>query len=263
MIDVLISTYGEGIKKAVNVPLPKREGVRYIISHQSMLPPDAAVSEIINSRDDISYYQLHNKGLSRNRNNTIAQSSSKFIYFCDDDVVLKKSIFDTIFTSFEMFDVDAISFKIEAFDFKPFKNYKREIFKHTIISSLKVSSIELVCKRASIVDNNIKFDEDFGLGSKYIASEENIFVSDIIKAGLTVLFVPDYIVFHSAESSGKNWASSELVYSKGAFFKRVFGPYVGYVFIFLFALKKYKQYRYDRTFIDFVQKSLLGYKEYK
>lgn len=262
MIDVLISTYGDGIKRAINVPLPKRKDVRYIISHQSLDSIDNHVDDFIQSRDDVFYFKINSKGLSKNRNNAINKSSSDYIYFCDDDVTLNDSVFDTIIKSFEKYDADAISFKIETHGLKPFKRYKNKAFKHNILSSLRVSSIELVCKRSSIVKNNLFFDEDFGLGAKYIASEENIFVSDMIKSGLTIFFLPIYIVYHSEESSGKNWSSSALVYSKGAFFRRVFGDYISLVLIFIFALKKYNEYKNDISFLNFLRQSMLGYKEY-
>lgn len=262
MIDVLISTFGDRIGGVLRIPLPYRDGINYIITHQNPTPLSNEVLNFIESRCDVFYFTLNGKGLSKNRNNSIHKSRSKYIYFCDDDVVLSECIFDVIISSFQKYDVDAISFKVRTHELKPFKNYKKKVFKHTILSVLKISSIELVCKRSSIIDSKILFDEEFGLGSKYVASEENIFVSDLVKSGMVVFFVPESIVYHPAESSGKNWTSIDLVYSKGAFFKRVFGPYIGLLFIFLFAIKKYKNYKNKISFINFIRQSLLGYKEY-
>ena len=48
---------------------------------------------------------------------------------------------------------------------KPYKKYKN-LHKLNKINLLKISSIEIVAKTSFVKENNIRFNENFGLGSK-------------------------------------------------------------------------------------------------
>ena len=49
---------------------------------------------------------------------------------------------------------------------------------------MSVCSCQITFKRKSIVDNNIFLNEMFGIGSKFISGEENIFLKEALKKKL-------------------------------------------------------------------------------
>ena len=83
--------------------------------------------------------------------------------------------------------------------------------------------MELVFKRESLTDTNLQFDENFGLGAKFFMGEEAIFVSDGIKKGLKIGFIPEKLLSHSQPSTGHKTLISEVYYVQSAVFYRIFG----------------------------------------
>jgi len=201
---------------------------------------------------NIRIYNYNEKGLSKSRNRGLENANGEICVIADDDIIYKESYCDILKKSFEKnLDADIITFQIETPDGNLFKNYSKKEFWHNKRTILKVSSIEIAFRRDSIIKNNIKFDERFGLGSKYITGEENIFLMDCLDKGLKIKYIPSPIVIHPYENSGRIFSES-LIFSKGAVFARLF-KFNFIVLNFLFALKKYKEYKNCHNFINFIR----------
>ena len=76
------------------------------------------------------------------------------------------------------------------------------------------------------------------MGAKYISGEENIFLMDCLKSGLSIKFIPIVIGKHPKESSG-HILDESAIYSKGALFYRLFDYKCLYLNL-LFIIKKLK-----------------------
>ena len=134
---------------------------------------------------------------------------------------------------------DVITFQVETPDGEEYKNYKKRIFlayKKTLIS---VSSVEIAFRKKIIINNDIKFDENFELGTELPTGEEIIFLTNALKRGFKILYISIPIVIHPFESSGKNYDNMNLIQAKGAIFYRIFGN-LCYILSVIFAFKKYK-----------------------
>jgi len=206
---------------------------------------------------------FYEKGLSKSRNCAIKYSDADICLISDDDVIYKEDIDKVIISIFKKYqDVDIITFQIETPEGELYKNYKNNIYMHNKKSIMGVSSIEIVFRRKSIVDNKLYFDELFGLGSVFPTGEEVIFLADALDKGLKILYVPIPIVQHPKESSGKNYDKRELIMAKGAMFYRIFGNFA-YIIIFIFAFKKFKlskKYNYFK-FMKYLFKGIQQYKK--
>lgn len=191
-------------------------------------------------RDKSTVITYREKGLSKSRNRGLENTNAEIGLISDDDVKYLKGYEQVIEKAFdENPDADIITFKIETPQGDEFKKYGLTQFKHTKKSILKVSSIEIAFRTKSIKENNIEFDERFGLGAKYNSGEENIFLMDSINKGLNIKYIPEIIGIHPKESSGKV-LDLKGIYSKGALFYRLFG-YKAIILNTAFVLKKYKQ----------------------
>ena len=223
------------------------------------------INQLINKKKSV--YRLPNifsyseKGLSKSRNKAIEKSDAEICLISDDDVQYKNDIENIILRSFlNNKDADIITFQIETPDGKKYKNYKKESFWHTKKTLMSVSSIEIAFRRESIINNNIKFDENFGLGTSFPTGEEIIFLTDALKKGLKILYIPIPIVIHPLESSGKDYDNEILIKAKGAMFYRIFGN-LGYIVSVIFAFKKYKLSKYSfLKFTNLMFKGILMYK---
>lgn len=226
---------------------------------------------IINQLLDIkqSKYQqknlisLRERGVSKSRNRAIENTHFEIALISDDDVEFLENIENIVVDAFKKNpDADIITFQAKIPTGEPFKsNYKTKSFYHNLKTIMRVSTIEMAFRVESIKKNNLKFDEEFGLGSNYPTGEEAIFLSDAIKKGLRILYIPTTIVSHAKESSGGMFKNNpKLIEAKGAMFYRIFAL-GGYLVSLLFALKKYKMSNY--SFIEFYKLMLIGTKDFK
>lgn len=210
----------------------------------------------------IKMLNFNEKGLSKSRNRAIENATGDICIITDDDVKFKKDIFEEIRKVFiENPDIDIFTFKYDKHNKNLNKNYREEAFIHDKFSIAKVSSIEIAFRIRSIMENNIRFDEKFGLNSRYLSGEENIFLKDALDKGLKIMYYPLIIADHPDETSTSTW-SDKKIFSKGALFYRLYGN-IAYILALGFGIKKHKEYKVDYTIFKFVKLILNGVKDYK
>ncbi|WP_063728218.1 glycosyltransferase family 2 protein [Kosmotoga sp. DU53] len=178
-------------------------------------------------------------GLSKSRNQGIKNATGDICLISDSDVEFKNNLETIITDAFANNpEADIITFQIETPDHKKFKKYPKKEKWHNIFSIMKVSSIEIAFRRKAIQENNLLFDENFGLNGNIFpfGGEENIFLYDCLKKGLKIKYIPKPIVIHKKESTGKK-LDYETLFTKGALFARIFNHYCWIVNI-LFIIKK-------------------------
>lgn len=235
----------------------------YVVVHQidnNRKEHYRAFIERISKTVNLKYIQvLDKKGLSLSRNIAIENSDSKYIVFSDDDNYYVDDLEIELFKVIESLDEpDFISFKIEDDNGNSFKRYERKVFSHDKSSLLRISSIENVVKLDFLLENNIRFNEDFGLGAKFPSCEQPIFLNDILECGGKAYFYPMTITFHPLVNSGDDFYSKENARTRRELFKKLYGKFKGNIFCFLFLLKKInavpKSHRY------FFAKDMLGWR---
>lgn len=196
-IDILICSIDKGIVRITDVLMPPKEGVRYIVSYQYTderyldLIPD-----VVREREDISFYKYNGRGLSANRNLAMEKATADLIMYADDDTRYSPDAIDYIFGIFEQHpDLDVAFFRASTYNGKPLKNYPEEAFDlKGMPSTYDVSAIEMVARRSKI-QHSIRFDERFGLGTKFLTcGEEEIWMVDAERKGFRMRYFPEKIV---------------------------------------------------------------------
>lgn len=209
---------------------------------------------------EIKWINLPGKGLSISRNAAIRDATEDIGVIADDDVIYLPGFEQRIISYHQQYpDYAIIIFKITTPDGYPFRNYPNDIKKVTKKIAGGISSIEMTFKLNPIREKNLFFDERFGLGARYPAGEEWIFVADALKKGLKVLFVPEYIVIHPRANSGVKYTKSRIM-ALGAAMYRVYGvqAYLRY-FIFPKNVKKIHLEFYSFcSFYYFFLKGMIG-----
>lgn len=225
---------------------------------------------IINQADMIDVETVGNikmisnkeRGSSKSRNKALENATGDICLISDDDVSYLPNYENTVLEAFNNNpDADIITFQIQTPDGEKFKNnYIMEERWHSKNSILKCASIEIAFKLNKVLANDIKFDEEFGLGSKYRVHDEIIFLMDAIKKGLKIRYIPEPIVIHPKESSGTNF-NDHLITSKGAAFIRLYGL-IGLFYNIIFSIKKFSSYRNKYSFLKFMKLMNSGSIEY-
>lgn len=207
----------------------------------------------------IKMYSYDEKGLSRSRNRLLEHMSSDIEIITDDDITFEKDYDRIIEKAYK----DNPQADVIIFNFKRGNEIigSKKQFKYNEISILKVISFQITFRKKSIKNNNISFDENFGIGATFGSGEENIFLKDCLDAGLKILHVPIVICTHPDEpTTGEKWTEKEIR-TKGAVSKRLYK--CGLLYKWYLVLTKYKNYKKGFTMIKFIKLFNEGKKEYK
>jgi len=241
-LQLLISTYGERIRNLNKVILDERNNVSYLISFQ-VGDTNIEIPEYLN-REDIKVITTDSIGLSKNRNIGLQNATGDIVMILDDDVKLKPEYLDRVFSFFSNDDIDLAVSKIETPDGQPdYKFYQESGYYLTKINQLKtVSSVEISFRLRSVVENNILFNEAFGLGKEANSGEELIFLNDCRKMGLKMKYFPVFTVGHEYESSAKSISpfSQNRLFVAGAQAGALYGKFA-YIRNFLSAFIRLKE----------------------
>jgi GR25 family glycosyltransferase involved in LPS biosynthesis len=212
----------------------------------------------------IKVYNVFEKGLSKSRNLALENATKKLLVIADDDVIFCKNFQENILEAFNTFtNHDGFRFQFLNHQGNLAKKYPTAFqSKLSTFETLNTSSVELVFKSESLKNAKISFDENFGLGTNFPIGEEAIFVSDLIKKGLKIGFVPQVIVSHSTISTGHKTKNATLYYIQSAVFYRIFSKmYLFWVVLKLFFDFKQSKIKFTNVFYLFNQ-ALKGKKAY-
>lgn len=246
-LDMLYSTFNDGIYSLMNNIPPKNDNVRIIIIHQiNSLFNDHALSEFLDSRNDVEYYQSQSKGVAISRNIAISKSRSDIILFCDDDVIYTADFQCEILSQYE----SNPKAKFITFAYSNSLNMDRLAakfshsgYKHNLRTILKVGTIEVTVYRELIISNNFKFPEDMGAGAKYFLCDEPVFLSQLLKANFYGIYTPKILCYHPENSSGSVFNKLEAFGSRYLCFTRIFGERMGFLLYLLYLIKNIRKFK--------------------
>jgi glycosyltransferase involved in cell wall biosynthesis len=210
-----------------------------------------------------SWINTRERGLSKSRNMALRNAAADICLLADDDLVYIDGYADTIVRSFEAHpEIDIMAFQVIGIE-KTFKTYSPNDKKLNYLSSMRVSTVQIAFRLASIRQKNISFNEMFGSGSIYSSGEENIFLFDCLKKGLRILYKAVKIAdLHMGNSSWFHGYNEKYFISKGAAYHAMSGLW-SYILILQFALRHYKAYKRKCRLIDSITLMLRGKREYK
>ncbi len=196
-IDILICSLNKGIVRVHEVLRNPMPGVNYIISYQYT---DDRYLELVprsvRERSDVRFYQYKGQGLSNNRNHALEHATSDLVLFADDDARLADDAISIIMDTFAQHPkLDVAFFRASTYTGKLLKSYPEKEFQFTgLPEGYSISTIEMVARRTQI-QGKIRFDERFGLGTKFLTCrEEDVWLTDALRAGLHITYFPLRII---------------------------------------------------------------------
>lgn len=151
---------------------------------------DSQISTL--SEEKVRMLSFNEKGLSRSRNKAIENADGEICIIADDDVEYHENYNDIISEAYNKYtEADIIAFSVRRKGGRNLKKAENRFKKVNLLSSMRLSSVQLTFKRKSIVNKGIKFNELFGSGSnEYQMGEENIFLSECFRKNCKIIFIP-------------------------------------------------------------------------
>ncbi|UUM62085.1 hypothetical protein NQZ89_00415 [Streptococcus suis] len=203
-------------------------------------------------------------GLSASRNDALALAPEHAICkIADDDMVFVDNYEEIVAEAYQEFpDADMIVFYVDnevvSLAKKPLK--KGRIYH---LGSMNTSSVQISFKKSSLSQNNIAFDERFGIGAKYGSGEENILLFDAIRKGLKIYSYPVKIatLIDARDSYWDRSNSPEVCRKRGAIYKRM-SPNWYWLLILQYAIRKRKMMLPEIKIADNIRYMFQGAREF-
>lgn len=239
-----ISTMNDGVYRALKNIEFKPVIIPVFIVHQvtNNLSYDVNIEAL--KEKNIFIVIDYNSGLSRSRNlllKTAMRNHAEHLIISDDDVTYLWEKFREIeegISKFPEAHIQLISLTERGGEQR--KRYNEGIKYLSKRELFKVSSIEMCVNLKQIQKNEVLFDENFGLGSKYPVGEEAVFLTDLYVNGDKVVFIPIPFTCHPIESTGiRLFTERNMIYSRGALISRCYGLRFGIILVFIFWAKKF------------------------
>ena len=242
---IAVSTLDFGISKYQLPIIDFKDEFEYIFVHQ--ISPenkdinfDEHYARLKENVEHIEFIVCYELGLSKSRNVAIDACNSEYIIFSDDDNTYVKNMKEILdYEIHRLKQPDCLSFIITNENGVYFKKYSKSETPHTLRTILRLSSIENVFRMKLIKDNNIRFDEDFGLGSKYPSCEQCIFGSELIKLDANCFYIPREFAIHPLENSGNLFFEPLNALTRRKMLVKIFGKF-GYILSLMFYIIKIK-----------------------
>jgi len=258
-INSLVTTYNSGIDHVKKYLLPQLKNCNVLVSHQIIDKKIKPEKKFLGK--NVKYFPLFNKGLSKNRNNILKRVNGGISIITDDDEDFISGFEEVVRKAYSKLDkADVITFSVLDENGKNLFNLKNKVFKHSVFSAMKVYSQGITFRTNSVKSKGIIFDENFGIGAKFGAGEEQIFLKDCLDKKLKVYHWPTPIVGHPRESTGRKW-NENLIKTKSAVAIRMFGKFFSIpLLIGLFLVRYHKAEGFSKK--EIINNLIKGYKEY-
>ena len=210
----------------------------------------------------VRFISSRDRGLSKSRNLAVSLAEGGICAYCDNDVKYRGDYENRIMSAYERHpDADIIVFFIRRPERQePVINGEARL---GYLKSMKIFSPEITFKKESLERVSLRMDEDFGAGARYGMGEENIFLFDAKRRGLSVWYVGEELgSLIPNESTWFKGYDRKFFMNRGAGYYRMSKP--GFIFLVLqFAIRKRALYSKDGIgVLSAVKYMLEGKKEY-
>ena len=154
--------------------------------------------------NNVKWIYTNAVGLSKSRNIGIENSETDYIWFLDDDVSFQNINLMKVVSTIVDSNKDYYLGQIQCTDCAmAFRNYNY-VFKNSPLSMLKRSSIEIIFSREFLLNHNLRFREDLGLGTPLISGEENCLLLSALKFSKNYSLLEFFIVRHPCSEQKRN-----------------------------------------------------------
>ena len=203
---------------------------------------DGVERESVEDSEIVTHYSTE-RGVGRNRNVALAHATAEFCLIADDDMRYFDGYGETVEKAFDSHpDADVIIFNVEEpRRKKPFVIEKP--FRVRWHNFMRFATFRFAIRTASIRENRIFFNLNFGGGTKYGHGEDSIFLADCLKAGLRILALPDTVatLTYTRESTWFQGFNDKYFVDQGALYYAISPRYFKFL-CFQDAIRHRKKY---------------------
>lgn len=179
------------------------------------------------------------RGVGKNRNIAILNSTADIILFADDDMIYEDNYVEIVKEAFNKLpQADIIIFNIETIGEETrSRRINKSIKKLSIYNVLNYGAARIAIRRKSLEKSNIWFSVLYGGGAPYSSGEDSLFLTDAIKKGMKIYTYPKKIAnVRQDQSTWFTGYNEKYFYDRGIWLANAF-PILKYIFSIYFSYK--------------------------
>lgn len=229
-IEIGLSALNSGIYK-----IKFRSDCRYLLIHQ--VTNGQNYSDFVRSLpSNVRYIESNEIGLSKSRNLAIENAKSDYLWIMDDDVDIYDEALSYIYRLITKYNESPLLIVSHTLK-KDAVETKEKIKKVNIVSAAGICSIDMIIKISAL--KNVRFNTEFGLGTKYPSGEEYIFACELIRSGGKIYKSNKICSFHPEIAINNNtYPNKDKLKTKMKMFIAANGFTVGFILYMAFCIKK-------------------------
>lgn len=169
-----------------------------------------------------TYLNFAERGVGLNRNNALMRATGDICLFADDDMEYVDNYCSIILEAFKQFpDADVIVFNLE--EEEPTRYVIKKIEKVGYLNYLRYGTARVAFKLNSVRENGIYFNQCFGGGTEHCHGEDNIFLTDCLKARLKIYAIPKTIakLTEERESTWNSGYDEKYLADQGCLYRAI------------------------------------------
>lgn len=183
---------------------------------------------LVSNYSNIRVVNSFERGLPQSRNIAIENAKGEICLIADDDVVYDKELISSIKQGFEKYnDAAIVTYQMTNFKGQLFRDYP-DIAIHNIKTIATANSVVIAFKRKNLLEKDVWFNPNFGLGATFQSANEYVFLRNALKEGLKLCYLPKVILAHEQFSSGQDFGSDRITFARAALFYKYSGNF-GYL----------------------------------
>jgi len=177
------------------------------------------------------------RGVGKNRNKALMNSSGKYLMFSDQDMVYVDGYEKIVEEAFAKCPkADMIVFNLEYLNrFTPARKENNRIKKVHIWNCMRYGTARVVVRKSAIDKACLSFSTLYGGGAKYSSGEDSLFIRDAFRKGLKMYACP--IVIAKVKQDDSSWFkgyTDKYFIDKGILISNAF-PVMKNVLVYYFA----------------------------
>lgn len=181
-----------------------------------------SVESFDNDGKSIKFFNFSERGVGLNRNNALMRADADICLFADDDMVYVDGYENIVNEMFQKYpDADAIAFNLK----EPIvtRYVIKKVEKVGYLNYLRYGIARIAIRLESVKKNGIYFNQCFGGGTEHCHGEDNIFLTDCLKAGLKIYAVPIFIAELTEErvSTWNNGYDEKYILDQGSLYRTI------------------------------------------
>jgi glycosyltransferase involved in cell wall biosynthesis len=173
--------------------------------------------------DRIQVLAFPGKGVTKLRNQVLANAKGDYLIFADDDVTFDSVGLQDAIEEMQSAELTLALGQAVNETGKLRKKYPVKPVRLNKLNSAKAATYEMIVNTKKVQASGVLFDESFGAGaSETYLGDEYIFISDLVTKGLNCYFIPVTFATHPTQSSGSGWGTEQDRKARAKIFDRVF-----------------------------------------